>query len=382
MSTHVTVLGAAGVIGGAVVEHLASSRPDLTITASDVDESAADRLADAGSNVRFEAADVTDPDDLDSVLRDADLVVNCVGPFYRFATAVLERAIETGTDYVDVCDDYAATEPLLEYHERAVAADVVAVVGLGASPGVTNVLVARGAAQLDSVEVVAVSVTRSILSRAGAAIPYHLFHSWLGEVPTYAGGERRTVRGLEDGAESVRFPDPFGEREVYHFGHPESITIPRAFAVERVSVKGTFVPATFRDALRSMHDLGLLDAAPVTVGDVEVEPVDFAAAFLERVGMRVAAEAGEFPDGGAVVVEVEGEADGVPTVHRFAGTSTMEGATSTAAAVGAEFALDGRLEIETGVHPPETAIPPEAYVDRLVDEPGFEFWSGRFEKRA
>ena len=86
--------------------------------------------------------------------------------------------------------------------------------------------------------------------------------------------------------------------------------------------------------------------------------------------------------GGAVAVEVAGAADGVPTVHRFAGTSTMEGATSTAASVGAQFVLDSRLEAEAGVYPPETAIPPDAYVDRLVDEPGFEFWSGRFEKRA
>lgn len=382
MSTHVTVLGAAGVVGGAVVEHLATSCPDATITASDVDASAADQLTDRGPNVRFEAADVTDPGELDAVLDEADLVVNCVGPFYRFATTVLERAIATGTDYVDVCDDYAATEPLLEFHDRAADADVAAVVGLGASPGITNVLAARGADRLDAVESVSVRVTRSILSRAGAAIPYHLFQSWLGEVPTYEGGQRRTVRGLEDGAETVSFPDPFGEREVYHFGHPESVTIPGSVDVDAVTVKGTFVPAAFRDALRSMHDLGLLESEPVTVGDATIEPVDFAAAFLERVGMRVAAEAGEVPDGGAVVVEVAGEADGVPTVHRFAGTSTMEGATSTAASVGAQFALDGRLEIESGVHPPEVAIPPEAYVDRLVTEPGVEFWSGRFEKRV
>ena len=53
-----------------------------------------------------------------------------------------------------------------------------------------------------------------------------------------------------------------------------------------------------------------------------------------------------------------------------------------AASDGAQFVLDSRLEAGAGIYPPETAIPPDAYVDRLVDEPGFEFWSGRFEKRA
>lgn len=382
MTERVLVLGAGGVVGRTATAHLAASRPDATVVAADVDESASDRLTDLGENVQFERVDVTERADLEATVADADCVVNCVGPSYRFATTVLDAAIAAGTDYVDVCDDYDVTEPLLERHDRAVDAGVTAVVGLGASPGVTNVLAARAREEMTTVDAVSIRVTRSILAEAGPAIPYHLFNSWLGPVPAYAGDERRTVEGLRDGAETVHFPDPFDERTVYHFGHPETVTIPRSFeSVEDVSVKGTFVPAAFRERLLEMYDLGLLEDDPVTVDGVEVAPVDFAAALLERVGTRVAMGADDLPTGGAVVVEVEGIENGRPTVRRYAGTSTMQDATSTAASVGAELALEDRLRVDDGVWSPEEAVPPAEFVRRLQSELDLAFWTGTYSKQ-
>jgi len=54
--------------------------------------------------------DATDKEDLSRVIKGADVVVNCVGPFYKFAPRILETAIENSVDYVDICDDYDATK--------------------------------------------------------------------------------------------------------------------------------------------------------------------------------------------------------------------------------------------------------------------------------
>ncbi|WP_254767043.1 hypothetical protein [Salinilacihabitans rarus] len=60
----------------------------------------------------------------------------------------------------------------------------------------------------------------------------------------------------------------------------------------------------------------------------------------------------------------------------------MQDATSTAASVGTELLLDGRLDGGAGVRPPEVAVPPEPFVDRLRSEPGLEFWTGRCRRVA
>ena len=39
------------------------------------------------------------------------VVMNTVGPFFRFGVPILTAAIDAGTDYIDVCDDW---EPTLE----------------------------------------------------------------------------------------------------------------------------------------------------------------------------------------------------------------------------------------------------------------------------
>lgn len=380
---HVVVLGGAGVMGSYVVEHLAAAGEASRIVAADADaERAAEIRPDDGA-VEPAAVDVTDHDGLVDLLADADVAVNCVGPFYEFAPGVVEAAIDAGTDLVDICDDYDVTETLLdEFDADAATAGVTVVVGCGASPGMTNVLARRGADRLDSVEEVRIRVTRGAGAEAGAAIPYHVFHSWLGAIPTYEGGERGTASALQDGEEVTTFPDPFGQVPTYHFGHPETVTLPRVLDADTVTTKGNLLPGLVRETLLDFQSLGLVDETPLDVQGTEIRPLDFAAAHLERLGDMLAAAGGDdVPVGGAVVVEVVGTADGRPTTHRYEGTATMREATGAAAAVGTTLVADGRIDAP-GVNPPEACVPPEAFIDRLLAEPEFELWEGTTRKRT
>jgi lysine 6-dehydrogenase len=95
-----------------------------------------------------------DPDDataLCAILDSVDLVVNAIDSD-RSGTAVLEAAIHTGTHYLDACDDCDHTARMLDLHDRATAAGVCAVIGMGASPGVTNLLAACAGRELDFLE--------------------------------------------------------------------------------------------------------------------------------------------------------------------------------------------------------------------------------------
>jgi len=53
-------------------------------------------------------------------------------------------AIRAGVSFVDI-DDYDATEESLKLHEEAQRRGVTAVIGLGATPRITNMLAYHGA---------------------------------------------------------------------------------------------------------------------------------------------------------------------------------------------------------------------------------------------
>lgn len=102
-------------------------------------------------DIRLGWVDPDDSTEMRTVLDSVDLVVNALDPD-RSGTAVLEAAIDTGVHYVDACDDCGHTVRMLDLHDRARAAGVCAVVGMGASPGVTNLLAACAAGELDRID--------------------------------------------------------------------------------------------------------------------------------------------------------------------------------------------------------------------------------------
>jgi saccharopine dehydrogenase-like NADP-dependent oxidoreductase len=95
---------------------------------------------------------VGDHDLLVALMKKFDVVCNLAGPNWRNAVNVAKAAIGAGVSMVDVSDDWAATLELLDFYAEAVKAGITIVLGLGASPGVTNILAREGANKLDRVD--------------------------------------------------------------------------------------------------------------------------------------------------------------------------------------------------------------------------------------
>lgn len=101
--------------------------------------------------VRALYLDVTDNNSLRQAIRDVDVVLNSAGPFFRFGVPILTAAIEEGKHYCDICDDWQPTVEMLKLNARAKQNNVTAVIGLGASPGISNLLCVKAATALDEV---------------------------------------------------------------------------------------------------------------------------------------------------------------------------------------------------------------------------------------
>lgn len=116
---------------------------------------------------------MTDKESLTNTLKGADVAVNCTGPFYKFAPVALEATIDAGVNLVDICDDYDVTRKLIEdYNEDAEDAGVTCVIGLGSSPGLTNMIARLASEQLTEVDDINSYVTRGLGEESGAAISY------------------------------------------------------------------------------------------------------------------------------------------------------------------------------------------------------------------
>lgn len=368
----VVVFGGAGVVGSYAVKCLTKMDIFSHITIADSNEIRAKNITKMSEKIDFIHTDATDDHSLLNSIGNADVAINCIGPFYKFAPRILKAVMSKGINYVDVCDDYDITETLLDdNHKLAQDAGSTCIIGLGASPGLTNMIVAFGAKQLSTVRDVKVFVARGIEEEAGNAIPYHMMHCWLGKIPIYKNGQFEKAQGLVDGEEYVTFPNPYGQAPVYYFGHPETVTIPRYInGVQNVCCKGTFFPKEFREALVHLETLGLLSDKPITVQGNSITPLDFTAAYINIVRKKIIEQVKMIPSGGTVMVQIVGDVDGEPRTLRYAGTSHMREGTGTPVAVGAQMLAEGAIKTP-GVFAPEGCIPPEDFVMNFLSLEGF-----------
>src|SRR5690606_38058477 len=137
------------------------------------------------------------------------VVLNCVGPFYRFGPPTLAAAIDAGIGYVDICDDLSATRAMLALDADARAAGVTALIGMGNSPGLANIFVKLCAEQLlDEVTGADIMHIHGGEPDEGPAVIKHRVHAMVNDVPLFVDGEMVHVRQLgEDGAAFVRHED-------------------------------------------------------------------------------------------------------------------------------------------------------------------------------
>jgi saccharopine dehydrogenase-like NADP-dependent oxidoreductase len=313
--------------------------------------------------------DITDTAGLSALLAQADLVLNTVGPFYRFGRPVLEAAISAGVHYVDINDDWEPTIDMLTLDEEARAAGVIAVIGMGASPGVSNLLASAAAASLDDTESLYTGWPAGVgipkvnsddpPPRSSAALE-HWIHNLSMPIRIWRDGRYQEVDALEE--LTITYPG-IGEGTVWTCGHPEPITLPRTFT-------------GISECLNLMTSRpGLIDVARAVSADVRdgtMTVAEAGVALLVAPGRR-GPEAGErapFPDVWAVA---EGRKDGRRTLVGVTTDVLPDGQmgemTSIPLSICAAMIASGEVT-QPGVHAPEAVIEPYAFFDRMAKYAG------------
>jgi len=363
----VVVVGGGGGVGSVAVKALAQTEDAGRVVVADFNLDAAREVVAGLSDQRFEAArvDVSDADALRSLIADADVVLNCVGPFYRFGPPTLEAAIAVGVDYVDICDDLDATRRMLDLDPAARRAEVTALVGMGNSPGLANLFVKLCAEWfLDEIHTAEIMHIHGGEPDEGAGVLKHRIHAMTSDVPVFVDGEMSSVRMLEEsGAAFIKvedFPNA-GSSPVFPYPHPETITLPTAFpSLRRATNLGVVFPLPYFEMTQDLVRAGMASEEPLDVGGAEVAPIDVMVALLRARRPELLAAAGVTGPAGCLKVVASGDKDGQSHRYEIALSSGSAGAgegTGIPAALGTILMLRGELDGGPGVHPPESIVP-------------------------
>ncbi|MEM2834218.1 MAG: saccharopine dehydrogenase NADP-binding domain-containing protein [Candidatus Nezhaarchaeales archaeon] len=374
----VLVLGGAGHIGSKIVLELRNLDPSMKIVIGDKNVERAQSVAsEVGGDVEVLVIDAVAEDSLIDAMKRFDVIVSALGPFYRFGVPVLRAAIRAGVNFVDINDDYDATEEALKLHEEAQRKGVVALIGLGATPGITNMLAYQGARILDEVhEIGTYWVWTALDPTMGPAIIDHFFHAITGMVVTYKDNKWIKIPALCE-PERFKFPSPIGAWEVAHVGHPEPVTIPRYIKVKNVYNKGGVWPSELNEVAKVFSKLGLTSFEEVRVKDQAFKAREVAVAIaislpklmppeeIERMVAPLYEKMGDYVlTGVGLATVVKGFKDEKGFTIKY-GIACKDSARLTALPVAlATLELATKRDIKAGVYPPEAGV---INVDRIIE---------------
>lgn len=338
----VAVLGAGGIIAPAIVRDLADSEEVGDLLLLDLDVARAQAVAEAHGGPRARAIEVDARSGLAAALDDVDVLVNSAS--YRINLDAMRACLEAGTHYIDLGGLYWMTGEQLELSDDFEQAGLLALLGMGSSPGKTNVMAVRAVRELGAqpTRIDVIAAGRDLAPPDAVSFPYAV-QTLVDEITmspmAQRGGEPVALEPMQPG-ETADLPEPIGRAETIYTLHSEVRTFPSSFGCTECSFRLSLAPQTL-ERLRALAEADELELAKASREAMPASP--------ETVSIhRIEAEG----DGRQVTVTATTR----PIEEWQIGGSIVSTATPAAAAV--RLLARGRIAAR-GALPPELCIEPD-----------------------
>jgi len=278
----IALLGA-GLQGIATALDLAKNTAMETITIVDYNRARAEYVASlcnekyGAGRVETVQCNVSDYDSLVNLINGYDLVINEVNYYYN--TFVMDACLEAGVNYMDIGGLYVETKRQMKYHDRYKDAGLIAVIGIGGTPGFTNVCARWAADRLDTVEKIEISCGCDDWSGSKKALDVTysietIMDEFYMSPIQYIDGEYREVPP-RSGGKIIPYAQPIGEMYSYYIMHSEIATLPKAYQSKGIK-DCTFrigFPDSVKDRLEFLHGLGFSRSDKVAMDGNNIIPV-------------------------------------------------------------------------------------------------------------
>jgi saccharopine dehydrogenase-like NADP-dependent oxidoreductase len=381
----ILILGGAGLMGAGTVRDLLSelSQGVERVVVADGFVDRLEALAARFDDPRLATAglDLDDPAALAALLREADVCINAVATFAGYQMDIFEACLAAGTPYVDYGGMGVYTVKQKAEHARWREAGATAVLGLGADPGLSNIICRAVADRLETIEAINLYWAAAAVGPENPVlVPPYAASTVLSE---YANPSQQFLDGAlvevppQSGQEELDLPPPWGRTLFMHTQHSEPLTVPFAEGIAEKGIREMTWKLHLPEAEHAAW-VGLVKAGfgdfdrPVQLRDGrEVKPIDVLQAVIDR---NMAENADKIPAQEAHEIHLAIGRGTVGGRAREARCQVMshphplyegylDAGTSMCMSIGVQRLMSGPLE--PGVWAPEEVFDPAAFFAEL-----------------
>lgn len=373
----VLVLGASGQIGAWTVHDLVNFY-DADVIAADLSLDRVKKLAEqiGKDNVTPIKLDANNAEELRKAAKGVDVIHNSA--WYELNLKIMPVAMDLGVHYSDLGGFYDRTFEQLKHDKKAKDAGITCVLGIGSSPGITNVCGAAGANRLDSVKDISIYCTWGTKIKSdSAAFPSYSIRTVLDEITQQPGivenGVKKKVPVLS-GMKEVLMPDPAGKIVAYYIKHSEPATMADFIGkgTKNVSFRIGF-PANDFSTFKTLAQLGFGSTEKMDSGGCSISPKDFITSMYLKAVESSRNSSPPMDEFDYFRVDVDGKKNGKDASVVFyvktwndpdKGIPSARD-TSVPPSIVADWLVKGKIS-KRGALPPEACIEPEPFFKELA----------------
>ena len=371
------VLGASGQIGAYTAQDLVEFSKAEVIASSRRLGNVKKAMDDLhlGKHVHVMELDASDTDAVAKVAKSekVDTVVNCA--WYQTNIAVMKACLKVGAHYTDLGGFFDTCLKQLEFHKEWKKAGINATIGLGSTPGLTNVAGAAGAARLDKVDTINIYCSwGNTLEVKEPGWPGYSIRTVMDEFtqePVMWLDGKHVKQPVLSGETTVTMQEPIGKVTAYYVKHSEPATLGRYVGkgCRNVTFRIGF-PSTDFATFRTLRSLGFAETEGIPFGDQKISPLDYLTTMYQKAisKSRHDAPPKEEYEYDAFRIDVFGARKGTPatvTYHIITWNDPERGIpsardTSVPPAVVSYWQGIEKIK-EPGVFPAEATVDPEPF---------------------
>ncbi len=375
----ILVLGASGQIGAYCVQDLVEMCGEKDVIASSRKMSNVKKAVDdlkLTKRVKVMELDATDTGKvLETIKKEkVESVVNCA--WYQTNLGVMDACLKGGATYTDLGGFFDTCLKQIDLHKKWKDAGINATIGLGSTPGMTNVAGAAGAKKLDSVDSIDMTCSwGNTLPVKEAGWPGYSIRTVLDEFTQesvqWIDGKYAKQKIL-GGETEVQMPEPIGKIKSYFIKHSEPATMGKYLKARNVTFRIGFPPSDM-NTFMTLRALGFADTKPLEAQGGKVSPLDYLTVMYQRgIQEGRAAPPKEKMEYDMFRIDCAGKKDGMPaTITYFIVTwNDPERGVSSARDTSVPPAIVGHWQHtkrikEPGVFPAEATVEPEPFFKEL-----------------
>ncbi|GAB6098451.1 hypothetical protein JCM16358_03300 [Halanaerocella petrolearia] len=255
MKDKILVVGGYGQVGKVICRGLGKRFPGKIIAAGRNYKKAKKFSQATKGNVLSLEFDLFGDYNKNNLLEEVFAVVMCVD---QKDTQFVETCLKKGIHYIDITASYSFLSKVESLHNVAKSSGATAILSVGLTPGLTNLLVKHSKSHFDVLDRADISVMLGLGEEHGKAAIEWMIDNINTVFKVVEDDQLREVQSFVDG-KITTFPKKFGKRMAYRFGLAEQHILPKTLDISTVSNRVCFASKFITKSLVVLKKVGFFN---------------------------------------------------------------------------------------------------------------------------